>query len=769
MSNVRSARLSPVTLGFLIVFFVSGFTALLYQIIWQRVLTLFVGSDVYSVTIIVASYMAGLGFGSLAGGHLADRLTTRSRLMAFASCELAIALFAAYSAGIYYDFLYGWLGSWSLGRGAMAMIVFLVTLWPTFFMGMSLPLLATALTHDARQPAGWVPILYGVNTVGAGVGSLFAATILFRKFDFVTSLRIGASLSLGCALVAFAFAPYVVRRWTSGREAVTPAEVGGLDTTNLPSSMRSIRLPTWIAIYALSGFVALSLEIVWFRVLGVMLKSNSFTFGHLLGLYLLGVGLGSLIGESARARARPAASTFFILQAAAPAVAAIGLLLVLLSLDRVAGSESLWQYLGRYEPLGREDILGGSADSSRWGLIFTLYAALPLLLLGLPTLMMGLSFGYLQRAVQEDLAHLGRRVGWLQAGNIVGAMAGALTTGLVLLDWLGTSGILRLLVGSSLVFLFFGAQLNRKRRIAFAVSMLAVCALAFSIPSASLLWARVHGSVPRQVIHGEDGSGVSVLKFALPGSETIVYANGLGQSSLPYGGIHSVLGALPAMIHPDPKTVAVIGLGSGDTLFAVGGRAGIETIDSIEIIAPQFDTLKQLDRLRTYSGLRMLLQDGRIRHWFTDGRAFIRHAGRRYDIIEADAVRPTSAHAGNLYSVEYFELLRDRLNAGGIAVTWTPTERVVASLVKVFPHVLLFRDLAVGSSTLVAFDRPAIRARMQERFTRDYYGAGEIDLQSLLEPYLTRDPQRVGPDFDRRALVDLNRDLFPKDEFAIAQ
>jgi spermidine synthase len=356
--QVRPAtRLSLVSLGFLLVFFVSGFTALLYQIIWQRLLTLFGGADVYSVTIIVASYMAGLGFGSLAGGYLADRLTTRSRLMAFAGCELAIALFAAFSVSIYYNFLYGWLGSWPMPRGAMAAIIFAVTLWPTVFMGMSLPLLATALTHDARQPARWVPILYGVNTVGAGCGSLFAAAILFRAFDFATSLRIGALLSFGCALAALACTPVAARRWTNRDEASTPsAHPPTVNDTKL--SPQPIRLPAWVAIYALSGFVALSLEIVWFRVLGVMLKSNSFTFGHLLGLYLLGVGFGSLIGESARAQARPPARAFFILQAAIPIVAALGLLLVLVSLDRVPGTEPLWRYLGQYETLTRGDILG---------------------------------------------------------------------------------------------------------------------------------------------------------------------------------------------------------------------------------------------------------------------------------------------------------------------------------------------------------------------------------------------------------------------------
>src|SRR5215203_2494488 len=195
--------------AFLLLFFVSGFAALLYQIIWQRLLTLFGGADVYSVTIIVSAFMGGLGFGSLAGGYTADRLSGRGRLLAFAGCELAVALFATFSTNIYYDFLYVRLGGLAVPRAALAAIIFGVTLWPTFFMGMSLPLAATALTQDARQPARWVPLLYGWNTLGAACGSLVAALILFRLVDFTAAVRLGALLSFACAVGALIALPYV--------------------------------------------------------------------------------------------------------------------------------------------------------------------------------------------------------------------------------------------------------------------------------------------------------------------------------------------------------------------------------------------------------------------------------------------------------------------------------------------------------------------------------------------------------------------------------
>ena len=287
------------------------------------------------------------------------------------------------------------------------------------------------------------------------------------------------------------------------------------------------------------------------------------------------------------------------------------------------------------------------------------------------------------------------------------------------------------------------------------------------IPSATTFWARLHGTHATGIVVGEDGSGLSLLKTPAGDSTTTVYANGLGQSTLPFGGIHTALGACPAMLHPNPVSIAVIGLGSGDTVFSAGGRPETVNIHSIEIISAQLDTLRRLDQRRHYPGLRALLTDDRVNHWFTDGRALLRKGQRRYDIIEADALRPTSAYAGNLFSVEYFELLRAQLNPGGLAVTWTPTPRVVDSFLKAFPHVLVFGSLAAGSETPIAFDRAAIQKRLEHPFTRDYYQRANIALNVAMTHCLQTDPTVYGPDFDRTALIDVNRDLFPKDEFAI--
>ena len=211
-----------------------------------------------------------------------------------------------------------------------------------------------------------------------------------------------------------------------------------------------------------------------------------------------------------------------------------------------------------------------------------------------------------------------------------------------------------------------------------------------SMPGAGTFWARLHGTTVERIVFGEDGSGLSVVKTYQAGlaGKSVVFVNGVGQSTLPYGDIHTALGAVPAFIHPAPRDAAVIGLGSGDTVHAVAGRPDIERITCVEIIRPQLDTLEQLSRRWPYGGLRSLLENPRIEHVFGDGRIHLMRGGRKYDIIEADALRPGSAYSGNLYSDEYFRLVRARLKPKGLAATWAPTARVHNTFVRVFPYVM---------------------------------------------------------------------------------
>jgi spermidine synthase len=388
--------------------------------------------------------------------------------------------------------------------------------------------------------------------------------------------------------------------------------------------------------------------------------------------------------------------------------------------------------------------------------------------------MAGISFPFLQRVVQTDLPRLGRRVGALLAANVAGSTIGAFITGLCFLDWIGTAGTLKLLYAISVGFAVLAVGwISPRRRWMRPAAYAALAALVISVlaamPDGQTLWARLHGASPRAIIQSEDGSGLSVLRRDQEDfRRTTVYVNGLGQSWIPYGGIHTALGALPAFVHPHPRTAVLIGLGSGDTLFAMAGRRDFERITSVEIIAPQLQTLEQLVGWQDYPELSALLSDLRIRHVAGDGRLYLKRSSARFDIVQADALRPHSAYAGNLYSTAYFSLLKERLNPGGLAVTWAPTPRTVRTLLTVFPHVWHHGGIAIGSDAPIVIDREAIGRRLDDPGVDQYFMAAGVDIRALLQPYLHGGGTTYDPSFDRSTLADINTDLNPLDEFDIS-
>jgi predicted membrane-bound spermidine synthase len=764
----------------LAIFFVSGFAALLYQVVWQRLLVIFSGADVYSATIVVAAFMAGLGCGSLAGGVLADRVSRLGAVALFGAAELGIALFGIRSRAILYDGLYGGLGDLAAQPALMAGLLFVTLLWPTFLMGVSLPLLARVLTRSIDAAAGTIGWLYGCNTVGAALGALAAIWWFVPRQGLEGGLVFAAGLNLACAALALPLAGWLILRPLdpSAAPATAPAPARQTGGASIPFGFR-----TWVGLYALSGFLALSLEIVWFRLLGVMLKSTAFTFGTLLAQYLFWLGVGSALGSLLARRVRHPAAAFLGVQAAAGAWAGAGLALLLWRIETSPGLAWVRTYLGGYEPMQIAPAVGAVRSflndaiwhTAPWDTLpyefLWMYFVLPALLLGPTTLLLGVAFPLLQRVVQTDLSRLGRRIGTLLVANIAGSTAGTMVTGWVLLSWLGTTGTLRLLVALSAVFALCAASLvrapRRARIAAYAAAVVLAAGAAATVPRASSLWSRLHGTTIEAVRFGESATGLALLKERGQGlgDGIQVYLNGLGQSQLPYGdGTQTLLGALPAMIHPAPREAAIVGLGSGNTLAALAGRRDLERITSIEIVAPLIDLLDRSAPGIGYDGLTAVMTDPRVEHVAGDGRLFLRHTDRRFDIIEADALRPDSAYAGSLYSVEYFELLRARLRPGGFAVTWAPTERVEYTFTSVFDHVVQYGRVLIGSNEPIVLDREAIAARLADPATQDYYLRLGVGLTHLLEPRIWEPVTRVREAVDPELV---NTDLFPRDEFDI--
>jgi spermidine synthase len=785
--RVRSAALIHVlpalarpliVLVFLAIYFLSGFSALLYQVIWHRMLAIFSGSDLYATTTIVAAFMAGLGMGSLIGGRLADALSLRWQIGLFALLELVIGVFALVSTWWYYDILYVQHATLASSPVILAIVLFCSLLVPTCCMGMSFPLISKALTPSVAMAGRRIGSLYAMNTLGGAVGAFVTVWFWMGALDFPAILRIGAQVNFVVAALALLAG---IATWLDQRQRARVVDLDGDGKVRTGPAV--LGFSAWMWLYALAGFLALSWEIVWFRLLGVILKSNSFTFPHLLAIYLGGLAVGILAGARLVHLGAHPGRVYLGLQLGVSVYAGLSLVVLFQALEHWSSVAWLQAYLAGFDPLDVSVVQYAlnswwSAPGGLWSALasqpgfLVLYIIVPFLLVGPPTVLMGASFAFLQRAVQDDQARLGRRVGWLQAANILGATLGSIITGTVLLHLLGTAQTARVLLAIGGVFLLpllplaFRAQAPRLA--ACGVAAAVAVALMWSIPAGPRFWALLHGSPAEQVIALEDGTGVSVLKNSNAdfSGTTFVYVNGLGQSWIPFhdiDGIHSQLGILPVMLHPAPQSVAVIGLGSGDTAYSLGGREETTAITSIEIVKPQLETLQMLQARRPYGGLEGLLGDPRYRFVFTDGRSYLARQTTNYDVIQADALRPNSAYAGNLYSYEYFMLIRSRLNPGGLTVTWAPTERVRTTFLRAFPHVIQVGSILVGSVEPIQYAPAELRARAEHPFSQAYYARAGIDVLALLAPLLEPADLRIYA--DAVPGQDLNMDLHPRDEY----
>jgi spermidine synthase len=726
-------------------FFLSGAAALIYQVTWQRILALHSGVGIYSIALITAAFMAGLGLGSHWGGLLSAGVSSRRSLTVFAGLELGVGLFAALSPGLYYDWWHGRAAALYGSPWQTGLLHFAALVVPTTLMGMSLPFLVRATVRDVATAGRTIGTLYGINVLGAALGAAITPWVLIRYTGMRGAIFVGVVANLLAAALAA-----VMRGSARSDEDIIPSgqpsSAGGLRDGRTPS------LGLWLTLYALSGFCALSLEIVWFRLINVGTKATAFTFGTVLAVYLLGLGAGSLVGGRLAERARRPLRLFLTCQCwlLLWSTAAI---IVLVSLSpETPGYGWFVEYWGQRR---------GFRLGSGWeaGAFFRLYVLWPCLLYGPPTFLMGFCFVLLQRAVQDDPKTSGRKVGALQAANIAGCTAGSLVVGLGSLNWLGTTGTLRGLALCGLVFAGTGWTMSRSR-LSFALLGAGLVASSIALPSQEALWLRLHG-VPSQAGMAEEDATAVIALTSQPDDEWWMWMGGQSQSSLPFGGTHTWLGALPAIVHPSPEQVAIIGLGSGDTAWASGCRPETRSVTVFELSSPQ---RRLLERVAVRPGLRHLrrfLDDPRLELIFEDGRHELQRQKRTYDVIEADALLPHVAGSGNVYSLEFFRIAASRLRRGGLMCTWAPTRRVSATFARVFPHVVAFRggSILVGSRRRIPIDEGAWIARAGSPALRAYLGArlsaGLLGLLKEARALAPGDVPQVAP----------NEDMDPRDEF----
>jgi spermidine synthase len=699
----------------LIAFFISGACALVYEVIWTRLLGLVMGNTVYAVSTTLAAFMAGLALGSFFIGRTADRLERPGRF--YGLLEVLIGLYCLGlpifigAADPLYTFAYRKISS---SFAVLTAIRFVtagsILLIPAVMMGATLPVLSRFYASRTEK-LGWeVGRLYALNTWGAVSGTLLAGFVLLPSF--------GVKISLACAAVTNATLGVAVLLATRSepRRAVSAKEQPeGVEARREQGRTGNEGPFATIAVaFALSGLAALVYEVAWTRIVALLIGPSTYAFALMLSCFLVGLALGSALAARWIDRWRANATG---LMAFALAGAAIGALALLPALSGVV-------------PYVREMT---RQHSQSFYALYAAYFGLLALLLLLPTTILGAVFPVAVRAGLGGMADVGRKVGQLYAANTVGAIAGSVIGGFVLIPALGLAravavGVAIHLLAASVLFL-------RRRNVLPAAACVAVGALALVL--SPHLDSKKLSSGPYKYLYSNEADAERVLQER----EVLYYKEGVtatvavtktgGQLALSIDGkVDASLGAdmdtqillahLPLLASPDPRSVLVVGLASGVTLGSVETHPDVEKIDCVEISPEVIEACSYFDAYNNDP-----LSDPRVNLEVHDARNFLKMTDRTYDVIISEPSNPWMSGASALFTSEFFESCSARLNAGGILCQWlqayaipTPMlKSVVATFCGAFEHVALWMPLTgdlilLGSDAPLVFDPDLMTAKM---------------------------------------------------------
>lgn len=661
----------------LLLFFLSGFTALLYEVVWQRLLHLTFGLSTYAVTVVTASFMLGLALGYLLGQS--RRLVRSHPLIVYGVAEGLIGVFA-----LVFPLLVRLIDAVYVAAGGSFFLNILFSLTalalPATLMGLTLPTLARYVVQQG--PVGRrIGLLYALTTSGSVLGAFFAGVFFIRTYGVFTTTLIATTINAAICLVALTQPRKATRR--QGRAGFKPAP------TVFPS-LGFLMLPF------VTGFIGLALEILWVRTLVCVVSNNTYSFAIVLADVLAGLALGAwlyALGGPSRATPQMKAFVFLLVEVAA----AVSILVSLtffnqlhdLALDlsrRVGGNH--WLGLGLVR-------LGAAA-------VVTL----------IPAMASGFVTPLLVDLLRDRTGQPAERVtSAVFAANTLGSMIGALTGGLVLIPLLGLSqgmvflAILSLAVGMVMFAVFPPAA---RASLAAGCSLVTAALLAvFFLPKELTLakWYDRFENVQGELLFYREGAFGTVAVFQLGDAKELTI-NCIEEVPTHRDAITTfkLLGHLPLLLHPNPKTVLVNAVGGGVTLGAVTKHD--VTVDAVDIVPDVRDAMALFGKENGN-----VLQRSNWKLIADDGRHYLKIAPQRYDVITADATHPAAAESWVLYTQEYYQLVKSKLTDNGIFAQWLPLHNMapadylstLRTFRGVFPETLLLftnrYTLMVGAKT----------------------------------------------------------------------
>jgi spermidine synthase len=721
----------------LLLFAGSGCAALIYEIVWYQLLQLVIGSSAVSLAVLLATFMGGLCAGSLLLPRL--KLAAQHPLRVYGKLELGIAGF-----GILVLFcmpLVDSVYSSAVGHGMpaillRALVCALCLVPPTFLMGASLPA-ASRWIQTSPEGVSWLGLLYGANTVGAVAGCVIAGFYLLRVFDMATATFAAAAINVAVGLASFAIAKRAPEYDAPADAAAAPVVAAGA-------------WPIYVTI-GLSGATALGAEVIWTRLLGLMLGATVYTFSIILAVFLVGLGIGSTVGSMlARTARNPRAQLGWSQLLLAMAVAWTAL--------QLSSSLPFWPI----NPL----LSTSPMYTFQIDMVRCAWALLP------ATLLWGASFPLaLAAAASEGQHDPGKLVGGIYAANTAGAIVGALSFSLILVPVIGTANCEKVLIaGASLSALLVWAQRARMSRLVLSTAASVAVAVLLVItvqPVPGMLIAygrRIMTSMGRsEILETGEGINSSIAISKWDDGAVQFHVSGKVEASTESYDmrLQRMLGHLPALLHKNPKSVLIVGFGAGVTAgsFVVHPEVQRIVICEMEPIIPPTAT-KYFGKQNYY-----VVNDKRTQVIYDDARHFVLTTPEKFDIITSDPIHPWVKGSATLYSKEYFELVKQHLNPGGVITQWVPLyesdPETVKSEIKTFfdafPNGTIWgNDISGGGYDVVLMgqvdpakiDVDAIQARLDrpdgERIARSLREVGFGDVVQLLSTYAGQEPDLRG-------------------------
>lgn len=722
--ELRAQKQRPIAL---LLFTASGIAGLIYEVVWSRQLTLIFGATTLAVSTVLTTFMFGLGLGSFLAGRRMDRGANPLRI--YAALEAGVGVYAIAFPGVIwlvetlharvFGVLYASSLPLALTRFGLA---FLALLPATLLMGGTVPAMGKALVRDEGELGAGAANFYSWNTLGAALGSGLGGFLLIPAVGLRWSTLAAAAINFGVAAVAWRLA-------ASATPAERPRETIHPPIQRSPAAKKLAPTDSrWLlACYGISGFAALAFEVILTRVLILVYGSSVYAFAVVLTGFLLGIGLGSLLSLRRIDRV-------------ADLGGAVGLLQAIIGVSMLATSPL-------YDRLPALVFGIYRATGGAWGGLTLLEFLVTVGLLLVPTAAMGAMFPVASRIAGIRWAGAGRAVADAYSVNTAGAILGAFAGGYLLIPAVGLQrGMLALVLLNLLlaaILLWRSSALTVATRRAAAVILVATPVLGLALLpgwDARLLNSGVYVYAPdyERLSGGgrlADGlqrlrllyyrEGVTATVSVFQGQYLFMRVNGKTDAGdSPDNLTQRLLAHAPLLLHPDPKDVLVIGLGSGVTLGSAL-RHPISRADTVEISPEVVEASRLFEQANGHA-----LADPRSHLLVLDGRTWLTAGPRSYDVIISEPSNPWQTGNSNLFTREHFRAARARLNPGGILCQWLPYYRMpeadfraaTRTFQEIFPQATVWisgtDSLLIGSPDSLALDLERLKARFQEEKIR---------------------------------------------------